>query len=226
MAGAAYAPLAARARARRLRALPFRAFSRPMEAHPPIWRTRLAAMLAGWMAVAVGLALGWWRLAEIAPLPALAALGVAVFIVAPVGLLIWGFVIMLREPMTGWIAPTALLAFAGAFVPLAQPLSDAGAQLNFEDHRPVYDAIVADVLLKRLTGPVSADGVITGERDGVRYAFRPARPGQVRFKWLDAGAFEAGVRYDRARCKPSPAVRCVLQGEPLDGNYSRYWITF
>ena len=62
----------------------------------------------------------------------------------------WSFWAMLREPMTGWLAPTILLAFCGAFVPASRPLLDAGAWLNFNAHRPAYDAIVAEAARRGL----------------------------------------------------------------------------
>ena len=44
---------------------------------------------------------------------------------AALTLLVWGFWAMLREPMTGWLAPTLVLAFCGAFIPAFRPLFDA-----------------------------------------------------------------------------------------------------
>jgi hypothetical protein len=189
----------------------------------PIWRTRLALVLAAWMALTVLILLGGWRIAEVAPLGLAAPVVAGLLAVPPIGLLAWGFWHMLREPVTGWIAPSVLLAFCGAMVPASLPLADLGARLNFMAHRPAYDAIVADLRAGRLAGYREPDGWIAGARDGVRYRYPPGRSDVIDFVWTRARLVDAGVRYDAAPCRPSRQIKCVSAGEPLAGDYYHYF---
>ena len=195
----------------------------PMEEDErPIWRTGLAAALAAWMALVLAALLSVWRLGEVLSFESLLGLGVALFVVAPIALLLLSLLAMLRYPATGWMAPAALLFFAGAMVPAFRPITQQALRLNFAAHRPAYDAIVADAKAGRIAVKPNGGGWIVGERDGVRFRYRADRPGRIEFGWTRGQMFEQGVRYDDAPCRPTPAVRCVDQGEPLDGPYSYY----
>lgn len=190
----------------------------------PIWRTPLAAALAGWMLLVIGLTLGAGRLMEVLPGETLMVLAAGAY-VAPVPILLaWSFWAMLREPMTAWLAPTILLTFCGAFVPAYGPLLDAGARLNFRAHKPAYEAIVAEAAnLRALGGP---DGAVTGVRNGVRFRYRADRPGEIDFVWARNSAFTEGVVYDDTPCVPVPGRSCADRGRPLEGFYSHYRIGF
>jgi hypothetical protein len=169
----------------------------------PIWRTPLAAVLVAWMAIVVGATLGSSRLLESLPSNALPFLAVGLYLAPIPFLLIWGFWAMMREPVTGWLAPTLVLAFCGAFVPAFRPLFDAGVDLNFAAHRGAYDAIVAEV-----TGggrDPGARGWIEGEQYSVRYGFRADHRDVVQFVWSDSTYLPAAVVYDPKACGPQPA---------------------
>lgn len=188
----------------------------------PVWRTRLAAMLAAWMAMAATAILAAPRLMEVTP-PMVAPLVVlALFVAPPPALLAWSFGHMMREPVTGWLAPTALLAFCGALIPLAPSLYDAGVRLNFDARRPAHEAIAAEVRNGRLGGAPNRRGWIVGERDGVRFRFRPADRGAIEFAWGQAYGFTAGVRYDDTPCVSRRGALCIDHGEPLAEGYTYY----
>lgn len=190
----------------------------------PIWRTPLSAALAGWMAIVLGVTLASGRLMEIVPGDSILILAIALY-VAPVPILLgWSFWAMLREPMTAWLAPTILLAFCSGFVPAMGPLLDVGTRLNFAAHRPAYVAIAAEAARNRALGDES--GSVSGVRDGVRYRYRAARPGEIDFVWIDSRWIRAGVRYDDTPCVASPGSRCVDSGRPMGGNYSFYRLIF
>jgi hypothetical protein len=194
------------------------------EAIRPIWRTPLAAVLGGWMAIVIGATLSSGRLMEIVPGEALPVLAVAVY-AAPLPILLgWSIWAMLREPTTAWLAPTIFLAFCGAFVPAFGPLLEIGTRLNFESRRAVYDAIVAEAVRTRALG--GPDGAVTGVRDGVRYRFRADRPGEIDFIWTRSGAFAEGILYDSSPCLGRPGMLCADRGELLDGFYSHYRYIF
>lgn len=199
----------------------------PQDSFTPVWRTPLAVMTLAWIGVALGGLLAAWRALELLP-PAIAfALAMGIYVVAPVLLLVWAFLTMMRDPVTGWMAPSALLAFAGALVPAWQPLLDYGARLNFEAHRPQYDAIVADGRAGRLLSPAQRPGFWVEEhRDGVVFRYRPARPDRIVFPWSRNAILQAGVRYDARPCRPSARVKCVASGQPLADGYSHYRYLF
>lgn len=188
----------------------------------PVWRTGLAAALAAWMALVLGATLGAARLMEVTPPVVAPFLIGALYVVAPLILLVWGFWTMLREPMTGWLAPTILMAFAGAFVPLATPLYEAGVHMNFEARRPAYEAIAAEVRDGRIGGLPNPRGWIVGERDGVRFRFRPTDRGMIDFAWAQAYGFKAGVRYDDTPCISRPGALCIDRGEALAERFTYY----
>lgn len=190
----------------------------------PIWRTPLAAALAGWMALVVGLTLGAGRVMEILPGETLLVLAAGTFLTPVPFLLAWSFWAMLREPVNGWLAPTILLAFCGAFVPASRPLLDAGAWLNFNAHHSTYEAIVAEAARTRAMG--DAGGSVEGSRNGVRFRYRADRPGEIDFEWSRNDAFEEGVRYDDSPCVATPGRACADRGRPLSGNYSHYLNVF
>ena len=186
----------------------------------PIWRTPLATALAGWMLLVIGLAVGSGRLVEVVPGETLVILALSTVVLPVPVLLAWSFWVMLREPMTGWVAPTLLLAFCGGMVPAGGPLLDLGAQLNFLAHRPTYEAVIAEAAqADALTG---SEGVVSGERNGVRYAYRADRPGEIDFTWTQNKVFTEGVRYDNTPCRPSRERMCADQGRALEGFYSHY----
>jgi len=188
----------------------------------PVLRTRLAAALAAWMALVVGGLLAAARLMEITP-PAVAPLLVAgVFVVPPPILLVWSFWAMLREPITGWMAPAALMTFLGGLIPAFMPLYEAGVRMNFDARRPTYEAIAAEVRDGRIGGAPNARGWITGERDGARFKFRPSDRGAIDFTWTRAYGFTAGVRYDDTPCVSRPGARCIDRGERLEERYTYY----
>lgn len=188
----------------------------------PVWRTGLAAALAAWMALVVAGLLTGARLMEVTP-PAVAPLLVAaVFVAPPPILLVWSFWAMLREPITGWIAPAALMTFCGGLIPAFMPLYEAGVRINFESRRPVYEAVAAEVHDGRIGGVPNARGWIVGERDGVRFRFRPAERGVIDFNWTRAYGFTAGVRYDDTPCVSKPGALCIDRGERLEARYTYY----
>jgi hypothetical protein len=188
----------------------------------PVWRTRLAAVLVAWMALAVAAAVAAPRLMEVTPPAAGLLLAAGLFVVAPPTLLAWSFWHMLREPVTGWLAPTVLMAFCGGFVPLAPLLYDAGVRLNFEHHRPAYEAIAAEVRDGRIGGAPNPRGWILGERDGVRFRFRPADRGAIDFAWAQAYGFRAGIRYDDTPCISRKGALCIDRGERLAERFTYY----
>lgn len=188
----------------------------------PVWRTRLAAALAAWMGLVLAGTLAAGRLMELTP-PALAPLVVAgLYVIPPLILLVWSFWTMLREPMTGWLGPTVLMGFIGAFVPLATPLYEAGVHLNFEARRPTYEVIAAEVRDGRIGGVPNPRGWIVGERDGVRFRFRPTDRGMIDFAWAQAYGFKSGVRYDDTPCVSRPGAVCIDRGEALAERYTYY----
>jgi len=188
----------------------------------PVWRTRLAAALAAWMALVLAATLAAGRLMEITPPAVAPVLIVALYAVPPVILLVWSFWTMLREPMTGWLGPTVLMGFIGAFVPLAPVLYDAGVRLNFEARRPAYEAIAAEVRDGRISGRPNPRGWIVGERDGLRFRFRPADRGMIDFAWANAYGFKSGIRYDDTPCVSRKGAICIDRGEPLAERYTYY----
>jgi hypothetical protein len=190
----------------------------------PIWRTPLAAALAGWMTIVLGATLMSGRLMEIVPGESLLILALAVY-VAPVPILLgWSFWAMLREPMTAWLAPTILLAFCGGFAPAIQPLRDMAAALNFAAHRPTYDAIAEEAARIRARG--GPDGFVSGSRNGVAYRYRAERPGEIDFPWTRNAAFTEGIRFDDTPCVARAGRICTDTGRRLDGYYSHYRIGF
>jgi hypothetical protein len=186
----------------------------------PLWRTPLAAALAAWMGVTVGALVGAWRIAEAAPAGVLPGLAVGLGVIAPVGLLVWSLWTMLRDPVTGWMAPAALLFFLGAMVPGWRPLADAGMRMNFETHVATYDAIVADAKAGRMRP--DDYGWVRGMRDGVRFRYRADRPGEVEFVWVRDGLIDAGVRYNDIPCTPTRRLKCLDRGERIEGRYFHY----
>jgi hypothetical protein len=188
----------------------------------PIWRTRLWPLLIAWMALAMVTPITVWTVAERVPyLLVLSGVG-ALFTAIPLVLLVWSLIAMQRDPLTGWIGPTLILAFAGTLVPAAQPMIEAGKRLNFELHRTAYEHLVADARLGRLAGEGLKGGWLQGRREDVRYRFSPDRPGVVEFLWIHGKLFENGVRYDDTPCRPTRGLRCVVIGQPLEGFYSYF----
>ena len=192
------------------------------ETQRPVWRTRLAAVMVAWMATVVALTLAAPRLVETAPASFAPLAIVAIYVVPAPLLLVWSFWTMLREPMTGWLAPTILMTFIGGFVPGFRPLLDAGIRLNFEAHRPAYEAIAADARAGRLVGVSNGRGWVLGAREGVRFRYRADDPGVVVFEWIDAYGFRSGVRYDDTPCVARPGRLCIARGTPLAERYTHY----
>lgn len=188
----------------------------------PIWRTPLAAVLIAWMAIVLGATLGSSRLLESLPAGALPFLAVGVYLAPLPFLLIWSFWAMMREPVTGWLAPTIVLAFCGGFVPAFRPLFDAGVDLNFAAHRAAYDDIVAEVTAA--PRDPEARGWVQGERRNVRFAYRADHREVVQFAWSDSTWLPAAVVYDARTCGAAPgagARRRVITAydRHLDGHY-------
>jgi len=185
----------------------------------PVWRTPLAAALVVWMVLVVATALAAARLVEVARTETALVVILGVFVVAPPVLLVWSLWTMMREPVTGWIAPTVLMAFCGSFVPLLEPLLDAGVRLNFEARKPLYEAIAAEAKANRR--PQAAVWV-EGSRGGVRYRYFTGDPGAIDFVWLDRYGVAAGVHYDDTPCAPRPGLMCIRRGEPLAERFTYY----
>lgn len=194
------------------------------ETFRPLWRTPLAAVLAAWMAMVIGATLAAGRLMEIVPDGTLLVLAAGIYLAPVPVLLAWSFWAMLREPMTAWMAPTLLLAFCGAVAPALGPLLDVGARANFAAHRSTYDAITAEAASTRALG--GPDGLVLGERDGVRYRYRAEQPGEIDFPWARNDTFAEGVRYDDSPCVAAPGRRCADRGRRLEGYYSHYRVFF
>lgn len=188
----------------------------------PIWRTPLAVAMVAWMGMVLVMTLGAGRLMEAVPEGIAPIMIAAVFVIPPPTLAVWSFWVMLRDPMTGWIAPTVLMTFCGGFVPAFEPLFDAGVRMNFAARRPAYEAIVADAKAGRLTGVANARGWVLGERGEIRFRYKPADPGLVDFIWTRAYGFRAGVLYDATPCVAKPGYSCLSRGEALDARYAYY----
>jgi hypothetical protein len=184
----------------------------------PIWRTWLAATLAAWMLLVVGAIIGVWTILETVPVPvALAA--AALLLLAGPALLAAALWAMMRDPVTGWIAPSAMLFFLGGLGPALGPLSDLGARLNFERHRPAYEAIIADAKAGRLVA--DREGRVEGRRGDVRFRYRADRPSMVDFAWAGA-PLTSGVRYNESACTPAAGLKCLDRGKPLADRFYHY----
>lgn len=189
----------------------------------PVWRAPLAMVLLAWMAAAVCTVLGAWRILEALPPVMALGVGVGLLVVAPALLLVWSFWTMMRDPVTGWIAPSALLGFLGGMIPAWGPLLDTGIRLNFETHRPAYEAIVADGRAGRLVrATTSPGGWVEEDRDGLKFRYRGGRPERIDFIWSRNDFLEAGVRYNAHPCHPTPQLKCLAAGLPLAEGYSHY----
>ena len=169
----------------------------PADTIRPVWRTRLAAVLLAWMGLVVGTTLASSRLLELLPPSATPFMAIGLYIVPIPILLVWGFWAMLREPMTGWLAPTIVMAFCGAFIPAFRPLFDAGVSLNFAAHRPAYEAIVADV---GAGGDPGQRGWIEGRVGSVRYGYQADHREVIQFTWSEGVYLPSGVVYDAKSC--------------------------
>jgi hypothetical protein len=185
---------------------------------PPIWRTWLAATLAAWMLLVIGGIVGAWAILETVPTP-LTMAGAAILILAGPALLAAALWAMMRDPVTGWIAPSAMLFFLGGLGPALGPLNELGARLNFERHRPAYVAIIADAKAGRLV-PNGA-GWVEGLRGDVRFRYRADRPDIVEFAWA-RGPLSSGVRYHEGGCTPGPRLKCLDRGRPLVDRFYHY----
>ena len=144
------------------------------------------------------------RLLETLPNGALPFVVVGIYLAPIPFLLAWGFWAMLREPLTGWLAPTIILAFCGGFVPAFRPLFDAGVALNFAAHRPAYEAIVAEV---GGGGDPAARGWIEGRAGDVRYGYRAEHREVIQFTWSSGAYLPSGVVYDGRACGVARAVQ-------------------
>ena len=181
----------------------------------PIWRTRLALALAGWMLLVVGATLASSRLLEMLPGGTVPFAAIGLYIAPIPVLLAWGFWAMLREPLTGWLAPTVILAFCGAFVPAFRPLFDAGVSLNFAAHRPAYEAIIAEVASG---APSDAGGWIEGRAGDIRYGYRAEQREVVQFTWSSGAYLPSGVVYDARAC----GVARAIQRRRIISSYDRH----
>lgn len=170
------------------------------EVMKPVWRTPLAAAAAGWMGAVIGVTVASSRLLEVLPDNAAPFVFVGLYLAPIPVLLVWGFWVMLRDPLTGWLAPTVILAFVGAFVPAAPHLFNLGVALNFLAHREAYEEIVADVGSGRLAADPAARGWTTGVRGEVVYGFQATRRDLVQFTWSDGAYLASAVVYDARAC--------------------------
>lgn len=194
------------------------------DAIQPVWRTRLAAVAIAWMGLVVGTTLASSRLLETLPGEVVPFVAVSLYITPIPILLAWSFWTMLREPLTGWLAPTVILAFSGGFVAAAPVLFDAGVALNFAAHRPAYDALIADVALGRLAVDPDAPGWTMGTRGEVAYGFQARRRDLVQFPWSDNSYLASAVVYDARTCgvpRTAGAPRRVIStyDRHLGGHY-------
>jgi hypothetical protein len=169
----------------------------PVDTIRPVWRTPLAAALLAWMGLVVGTTLASSRLLELVPASGLPFLAIGLYIAPIPVLLVWSFWAMLREPVSGWLAPTIVLAFCGGFIPAFRPLFDVGVSLNFAAHRPAYEAIVADI---GEGGDPAQRGWIEGRRGDVRYGFQGDHRELIQFTWSDNTYLPSGVVYDARSC--------------------------
>ena len=170
----------------------------------PVWRTRLGLVLIAWMGGVIGVTLASSRLLEVLPGAAVPFIAIGFYLTPIPILLVWGFWAMLREPLTGWLAPTLLLAFCGGMVPAFRPLFDAGVSLNFAAHRPAYEAIVADIAA---TASSDAKGWIEGRAGTVRYGYRADHRDVIQFTWSGGDYLPSGVVYDARACGVARAVQ-------------------
>lgn len=109
-----------------------------------------------------------------------------------------------RAPQRWWPASVALLTFCVAIVPLTAPLAYAGVWLNFQLHKPAYEAVITDWKAGRLPNPPDARGCVHGSAHGVEYSsFECTRP-QLAFPWGDDPASLTGVMYDEEDCPRAP----------------------
>jgi hypothetical protein len=98
-------------------------------------------------------------------------------------------------------------------------LSDLGARLNFERHRPAYEAIIADAKAGRLVA--DREGRVEGRRGDVRFRYRADRPSMVDFAWAGA-PLTSGVRYNESACTPAAGLKCLDRGKPLADRFYHY----
>jgi hypothetical protein len=157
-------------------------------------------------------------LLETAPAPVVLG-GAALLVLAGVALLAASLWAMMRDPVTGWIAPSAMLFFVGGLGPAFQPLNDWGARLNFERHRPAYEAIIAEAKAGRLVA--NQQGWVDGRREHVRFRYRADRPDMVEFAWAK-GPLSSGVRYNEIACTPGIGLKCLDRGRPLEDRFYHY----
>lgn len=182
----------------------------------------MAGVLVVWMLSMLAAPLCFGRLLELAPEGAFPLIAGALLLPAP-WLLIWSFWTMQREPLTGWLAPSAMLAFAGGYVPAFMPLLDAGVRLNFQLHRPAYEAIVDEVRAETPAPGAQLSGWVVEQRDGITFRHRDDRPGVIEFIWRSDNWIEAGVRFNPRPCRASRALRCVNPGDPRFGVPGYFW---
>ena len=188
----------------------------------PVWRRPLATVLAVWMLLMVAAPLSFGRMLELAPEGAFPLIAGGLLAPAPM-LLIWSFWTMQREPMTGWMAPSAMLAFAGGYVAAFMPLLDAGIWLNFHAHRPAYEAIVAETRDDPPAKGAPLRGWVVEQRDGISFRHRADRPGVIEFVWASEAWIEAGVRFNPRPCRATRTLRCVNPGDARFGVPGYFW---
>ena len=169
-----------------------------------------------WMVVAIALALGVTRLEEIAPYPVLFLLLAAVYGVAPPALLAWAFALRRPKRRHAMLVGGSVLLVSVLLVAGAGWFLRMSARLNFEMHKPDYDAVVLDALHGRLRGKLDRAGRLHGVSHGVRFIYDTRRPGHVEFPLTINPVFTDRVEFD---VRPCTGKTCP--GEPLGANYRR-----
>jgi hypothetical protein len=166
------------------------------------------AAFAGWIVVAVVFWLALMRLLELLSPVAFGVVWAAVYLGAPLVLLLWAISRAIRRRGPWLFVPAVLFA---AVVVLASGifLVQVSAYLNFLAHKTAFDAVVADAKAGRLDR--------AGSRHGVRYILPFERPDAVVFPWNhDTHGGWIGVAYDEDDCPPKPPPRPepTKAGEP------------
>lgn len=170
----------------------------------PFYRTLLGRVLFGWMGLTLLVVLTFAAWLPILPFAALGPALLAIYLVAPAGLLIWSVWAAIRRPRTAWPGPLLLVAFCGSFVLSAQKLAVVGAYVGLIAHRSAYDAIVRDTKAGQLAVQSGARRWVERRRGSVRYV--ASLPEFIAFP-LDHDPYGGwiGILYDDHDCPPNPA---------------------
>lgn len=132
-------------------------------------RSWLGRTLLGWMGLTLAVALSYGWLMEAFAFEAFGWGLVGIFMIAPVALLAWSLIELVRRPRTSWPALATLLLFCAICVLGAPSLAIIGGHLKLATHRASYDAIVRDADAGLLPGTGPEPSWVEGKRHGVRY---------------------------------------------------------